>query len=95
MRRSSPYLSELSFSQLLLEGEQLPGELLRGHVLPRQQVHGHGGDGVGVAAGDALQVDDVGLGVVGDAVRRRRRAGGLGGGGAGRRRCAASGPAVR
>lgn len=39
-------------------------ELGGGDVLPGQRVHGQRRDGVHVAAGDALQPDDVGLCVV-------------------------------
>lgn len=42
----------------------MPWELGGGDVLPGERVHGEGGDGVHVAAGDALQPHDVRLCVV-------------------------------
>ena len=58
------HLSELPLPQLLPEDQLLPRELCGGDVLPGEGVHGEGGDGVHVAAGDALQPHDVRLGVV-------------------------------
>lgn len=42
----------------------MAGKLGGRDVLPGEGVHGEGGDGVHVAAGDALQTHDVRLGVV-------------------------------
>lgn len=58
------HLSELPLPQLLPEDQLLPRELGSGDVLPGERVHGQGGDGVHVAAGDALQAHDVRLSVV-------------------------------
>lgn len=58
------HLSELALPQLLPEDQLLPWELGSRDVLPGQRVDGEGGHGVHVAAGDPLQADDVGLGVV-------------------------------
>lgn len=62
------HLPELSLPQLLPEDQPLPWELGGRNVLPGQRVHGEGRHGVHVAAGDALQVHDVGLCVVRRAV---------------------------
>lgn len=62
------HLSKLALSQLLLKCEQCSRELLHNDVLPGQQVHCQRGDGVRVASGDTLQVDDVCLCVVGGAI---------------------------
>lgn len=58
------HLSKLPLPQLLPEDQLLPWELGSRDVLPGERVHGEGGDGVHVAAGDALQPHDVRLGVV-------------------------------
>lgn len=58
------HLSELPLPQLLPEDQMLPRKLCGGDVLPGERVHGEGGDGVHVAAGDALQPHDVRLSVV-------------------------------
>lgn len=58
------HLSKLPLPQLLPEDQLLPWELGSGDVLPGERVHGEGGDGVHVAAGDALQAHDVRLSVV-------------------------------
>lgn len=58
------HLPELALAKLLPEDEALPRELCGRDVLPGEGVHGEGGDGVHVAAGDALQPHDVRLGVV-------------------------------
>lgn len=60
----SAHLSKLPLPQLLPEDQLLPRELGGRDVLPGQGVHGEGGDGVHIAAGDALQPHDVRLGVV-------------------------------
>lgn len=58
------HLSKLPLPQLLPEDQMLPWELRGGNVLPGERVHGEGGDGVHVAAGDALQPHNVRFGVV-------------------------------
>lgn len=57
-------LSKLPLPQLLPEDQLLPRELGGGDVLPGEGVHGEGGNGVHVAASDALQPHDVRLCVV-------------------------------
>lgn len=61
---AATYLPELPLPELLPEDQLLPRELGGGDVLPGERVDGEGGDGVHVAAGDALQPHDVRLGVV-------------------------------
>lgn len=63
-RTFTAHLSKLPLPQLLPEDQLLPWELGGGDVLPGERVHGEGGDGVHVAAGDALQPHDVRLSVV-------------------------------
>lgn len=63
-RRFLPHLPKLALAELLPEDEALARELSGRDVLPGEGVHGEGGDGVHVAAGDALQPHDVRLGVV-------------------------------
>lgn len=58
------HLSKLPLPQLLSEYQLLPWELGSRNVLPGEGVHGEGGDGVHVAASDALQPHNVRLGVV-------------------------------
>lgn len=61
---AASYLAELPLPELLPEDQLLPRELGGRDVLPGERVDGEGGDGVHVAAGDALQPHDVRLGVV-------------------------------
>lgn len=63
-RPPAAHLSKLPLPQLLPEDQLLPWELGSRDVLPGERVHGEGGDGVHVAASDALQPHDVRLGVV-------------------------------
>lgn len=57
-------LSKLSLAQLLPEDQLLTWELSGRDVLPGEGVHSEGGNGIHVAAGDALQPHDVRLCVV-------------------------------
>lgn len=57
-------LSKLPLPQLLPEDQLLTRELGGRDVLPGEGVHSEGGNGVHVAAGDALQPHDVRLCVV-------------------------------
>ena len=58
------HLSKLPLPQLLPEDQLLPWKLSGRDVLPGERVHGEGGHGVHVAAGDALQPHNVRLRVV-------------------------------
>jgi len=72
------HLSKLPLAELLLEDEPLAGQLWQGSGVGPQRGRGQGGHGVRVVAADTLQVDDVGLGVVGHAgglLRRGHRGG--------------------
>lgn len=71
------HLSKLALSQLLFEREQLSWELLHYNILPWQQVHSHCRDGIRVASSHALQVYNVCLGVVRDAILGYSRCGGF------------------
>lgn len=58
------HLSKLPLPQFLPEDQLLPWELGGRDVLPGERVHSESGDGIHVAAGDALQPHDVRLSIV-------------------------------
>lgn len=68
--RRPPYLPKLAFAKLLLEAEPGPREIHSGGPIPNCP-WGQGGHSIGVAPSDALQGNNVSLGIMGDAVLGR------------------------